>query len=153
MWGIQLILARASNVALVVMAATVFYWLFLDRAVPIEIDNYVLVESEVVPGGVIEVRVQLTRHRSCPAKINRYLTDSRDISFLIPPAARQITMNGHDNITIRVSAPAGAASGPAEFWSEAEYRCNPLQWLWPIHVIGPKVSIRIIDKLRTEHSP
>lgn len=139
-------LANTTNLALAVTAAAVVYWLALDRAPPITVDSYVLTTTDVEPGGVIEIRTQITRHRSCPASITRYLKDSRDIVFVIPPAARQITMNGHDEITIRIPAPAGAVPGPAVLWSEAQYRCNPLQALWPIYARSPEVSLMIVPK-------
>lgn len=139
-------IAHATNFALATMVCVALYWLVLDRALPITIESYSLAQSQVRPGDAIELTVNLTRHRSCPARITRYLRDSRDITFAIPPAARQVTMNGHDQIVIRVPAPAEAAAGPAAFWSEAEYRCNPLQALWPIVVRSPEVSLLIVAK-------
>jgi len=114
----------------------------LDREPPFVLGPYTV--NSPAPGGVLVFDAQVTRQleRQCSVQFSRHMFDSTGMRIDIAPLTNMSAealenMDGvmDGRLKLRVSIPHGASPGPAKFVTVLDYRCNPLHYVYPIHIL------------------
>lgn len=134
----------ARFIAAFVAAALIAFagWLGLavgDRSFPTLVEHSELLTPHVRPGGEMLTRRSVDRQRLCHTTIERMMFDSRDVRFdlkeiglgtiVYPNGSGPL---GRDTFIGKQTVPSGMAPGPARYVALVCYRCNWLQWIWPL---------------------
>jgi len=110
-------------------------WCALDRTLPITVISDT-VEGDVRAGGILVLRSELVRHRSCAMTVQQILIDGAsyrhvldDLNFDAAPGPL-----GHDVYRRAIVVRESAVPGYARFRIIVSWRCNPLHEIWPITI-------------------
>lgn len=105
----------------------------LDRTPPIDIlaseaDGFAMAE------GTLFVRYTVERHRSCQLKVDRSIITSEQVRIELQDSdwAAAPGPMGRDTYKSEVIVPHRVPPGPSLYRVILQYRCNPLQALYPI---------------------
>lgn len=107
----------------------------MDRSPPVTIISS-KADGYAMPGGTLLIRYTVERHRSCQLKVDRAIITSeltrielQDSDWAAAPGPM-----GKDIYKSEVIIPSRVPPGPSVYRVILQYRCNPLQVLYPIIV-------------------
>lgn len=110
----------------------------VDRSPPVESAEVRIKASDalaIVPGGRIDIDVEVHYLRSCRTDIHRALYDSSGTRYALPELMLPAPPPGIQHSSTTMSVPMGFAPGDAQYISHVSYACNWFQRLfWPISV-------------------
>lgn len=104
-----------------------------DREVPVVVQSYEVLNTEVLPGEDLRIRYKLLRRRSCDVVVDRFIKDSEDNRHeLLDSRIHAGLPLGEEAPVLRIQVPLEASRGPAIYRTVTTFRCNFTQWLSPI---------------------
>jgi hypothetical protein len=139
-------LFRASLFIIVGSISGLITWWVVDRDPPVTLVKWDPVNPVVSPGDVLRIKYEYIRHRDCQTRISRFIEDSIGTRLTLTPQAEfswtpgQI---GYNTVTVPITMPRAIEQGKATYLSLREYQCNPIHWLWPIKVEGPRIHFDV----------
>lgn len=98
----------------------------------------------VEPGGDLRIVVRDRIARHCAVTINRWIIDSAKVVHPLAPQAGHRSV-GIDVRTITNTVPVAAAPGEAIYRVRLDWRCNPLQRVWPRTIALPDLTFTIVE--------
>jgi len=110
--------------------------------------------AEIFPGSCVTVDWKIKTLRNCPPdvtdNIHPRITDATGVRFTLAPTRGKFGTPVQDildpNIYRFFRLPVAMSSGIAIYESDVTYACNPLHYIWPVHVIEPKISFTVQPK-------
>ena len=110
-------------------------WWAMDRTPPVETTGAVA-DGPAIAGGTLVVTYTVERHRSCPYKVDRLVRTSNGamVPLVDDEWAASPGSLGRDVYKVYVALPLSVDPGPASYRVILSYRCNLLQYLYPIIV-------------------
>lgn len=104
-----------------------------DNEMPVMIRTAEAVTPVVSPGGELRIEYTLERRRSCEVMSDRFVIDAQRVRFEVPDLNIKAGLPlGPDHYIVPVEIKPEAAAGQAIYRTVTSYRCNPLQFLFPI---------------------
>lgn len=105
-----------------------------DNEMPVMVRTAEAATPIVSPGGELRIEYTLERRRSCEVWSDRFVVDARKVRFELPDLNIKAGLPlGPDHYIVPVEVKPEAAPGPAFYRTVTSYRCNPLQWIFPIN--------------------
>jgi hypothetical protein len=108
-------------------------WMANDRQIPVRYYSTEVINTPK-PGQALRVKSVVWRDKSCYTSVYRLIFDDEghrhvvnDLEF---PAG--VLPLGNDTFVAPVPISAEASDGPGIYRVVRKYRCNLLQWIWPI---------------------
>jgi hypothetical protein len=121
----------------------------VDRDPPTRVLSYIIDPPQGVgPGQELRIRYFIDRTDLCATHIDRVLLDSINTRFQLSDEDYAVGPGpiGLQNYIVVVRIPTDASSGAARLVSSVSFRCNPLQYIWPIRGDIVTVGIMILPK-------
>lgn len=107
------------------------YW--TDSEMPVMVRTAEAATPVVPAGGELRVEYTLERRRSCAVQSDRFIIDAQKVRFELPDLSIRAGLPlGPDHYVVPVDVKPEAAPGPAFYRTVTNYRCNPLQWIFPL---------------------
>lgn len=129
---------------LAILAAYLVVDFFNDYAEVMEVKGGIVVPASTSRGSVITVQWSVEWLRLCPAKSDRFITDSSgtrvivDTSEIVPPGH-----TGPDVFKTVIELPPQIAEGPAFYHAVWYHTCNWQHRLWPKTTRPPVLSFQV----------
>ena len=107
--------------------ALCFWWVVLDRDVPVELISGTIEPNPVVPGGTVKIRMRFKEHRICPGNIERRIIDnSGEVHTYVGTNTIYVTETPADEVTIdrEFAIPSSIHPGVWSYAPNIEWYCN-----------------------------
>jgi hypothetical protein len=129
---------RAPTLILLGLAAGAMGYWTADREDPVTIESIRAVTPLVAPGGKVEIRMRVDRHRSCHLHVEHLLVDVNGQRQLLPDLDFDSLPGplGLDTFSDLYEVPATFAPGMACYRRISRYECNPIQRYFAPIVVG-----------------
>jgi hypothetical protein len=121
-----------------------------DNTPPFEFDaaNSYIIPQRTAAGRQITVHWKIKDlRRICPGAVSRTIVDAdsgaRTTYDPQPAAASVDTMDEFLDKTFML--PSHLSPGKKIYRATIDYRCNPLQHFWPLHVVTPDLPFEVVD--------
>lgn len=128
------------------LSGLVGYWAS-DREDPTTLRSVEPITDRVAPGGILKLKHNVVRKRSCRVHLEQILFDGENARFTTQDEDYNASPGriGDEHFVIQVSVPNTATEGDARYRGIRSYYCNPLHyWFnWPIVVDTPDVKFEI----------
>ena len=112
-----------------------------DRKPPVEVLASEVVNKEVAPGEDLLVKRTVFRERQCATEVDRVFIDSQGFRFVLADQTFAVFGPlGTDSFTTVTPVPTQMAPGPARYYTAVQYRCNPVQEVWPVRAASKPVE-------------
>lgn len=107
--------------------------------------------GEVIPdpapdGATVSIHWRFKVHRVCPGIVQRQIIDAQDVVHNYDPVPAASVRDVTPDFWVTFTLPTGLPPGPSKYRVHAEYYCNPLQYIWPIHVTTPEIIFTLENK-------
>jgi hypothetical protein len=122
--------------------ATVFY-MAIDRDPPYEyLAGNILPDTPHV-GEQIAIHWHIKAHRFCPGRVARNITDQSGYIWRNKGGPVRENREQLAHIVNTIDLPKNLGAGPATYFADVCYRCNPLHRIWPLCVRTPELKFEI----------
>lgn len=128
-----------------------FMWMLMDRMEPYEITNGRIDPPNPTKNGSFTVTWDIRVMRSCQVKyssVTRVITDNKGFRHVAAPTAATFgtaDQSRSDEIRRPVPLPENV-TGPAKYFADVCYACNPIQVWLPICFKTPTLEFDIEDR-------
>jgi hypothetical protein len=130
-----------------VVAAGALGWMAADRAVPFKIITESVNRVTVRPGEYLERTVTYVQRKRCWIHSDRMLVDSQHGRHMLEPLEFQAGIGQvgvKQTYVLRIPIPPDMPFGIARFESATVYKCNWLQYIWPIYAPYRAISFEVV---------
>lgn len=130
-------------------------WMALDRMEPYAITGGQIDPPSPVKGTEFTVTWEIKALRSCQpqySSVTRVIIDSQGFRHTAAPTQATFGTpeeSSDDKIMRLVKLPENI-SGPAKYFSNVCYACNPVQVLWPVCMRTPTLDFMIAERAEIE---
>lgn len=163
---------RDMVILVVAGVAAVPMWMLMDREPPYIRESGILTVApsdtlcgttalqssdailEIFPGSCVSVDWRIKVIRNCKPNvtdnIHPRITDSTGVRFTLAPTRGKFGTPDQDILDPTIyryfRLPVSMASGPALYDSDVTYACNPIHYIWPVHVNTPLIPFIVQPK-------
>lgn len=139
--GFDILVLVLATVGIVQLA----FW--LDRAYPVEVHFRVIETISVAPGEDFRYLNFFTRHKYCETRVDRWFVGADNVIRPIDPLPAAMPTEGLNQRQMsqaKIKVPRDMPPGISKSCFRSEWRCNPVQQVWPLH--GPETCITFLVK-------
>lgn len=141
---------RNGIFALTVLTTAPIIYMAMDTQQPYEWLSGEIVPDPANDGAQINVhwRIKIIRH--CPGIIQRQIIDSREVIHNYDPVPATAPRDVSTDFWVTFKLPENLPAGPSRYRIHAEYTCNILQHVWPIHAETVEVPFLVLNNKGSE---
>ena len=155
--------AASSLMTMLITAAVVgpLAWIVLDRTQPVARISGVAYSAnggQLHPGDTVTVDWTIEAKKSCDGSVRRQIVDGQNVTWDFNVTSAVAEAGGPYHLIRDISIPKGfgfpkgAQSATARYHAGLTWRCNFIQWLWPLHAETNDVSFTVYAPLQPQVS-
>lgn len=115
-------------------------YMFFDNEYPYTWRGGEIVPDPAPDGAQVSAHWHMVINRICPGTVQRQIIDSQGVIHNYDPVAAASGFAVKDDFWVTFKLPINMPPGPAKYRVHGTYYCNPLQYIWPLHVTTPEIS-------------
>lgn len=123
----------------------IIYWVTFGNVPPVTVHSVRVMNQPIEPGSVMNIRYVYEKPYYCPGTITRKITGCGLYDIGTLKSTAPISLPGQMRVlNIYVKTPTELPPAQiCKYGSIAEWRCNPLHHIWPLHQEFPSAVFQV----------
>lgn len=132
-------LSKTIIACIVALFVAWFCWMAFDNTAPYAWEGGEVHPDPAPDGAQVSIHWKMRINRVCPGIIQRQIIDAREVIHNYDPVPAASGRDVSTDFWVTFKLPMGMPPGPSKYRVHASYYCNPLQFIWPLHITTPEI--------------